>query len=277
MVDGDRHRRRRPGPRRRVRGRDPRSPSGRWPPPPGRSSILDRPIRPGDAGPDRPAGGLGAGIGRRRLLDGRAPTVPSPASAPPGTSATHRSASASAVDLEPTRSGRGYWVVDDTRPGLRLRRRRLARQRRAGTGSSPASGSPACRPRRRAPATGSSPPGAGCWPSATRRSSATWAARRSTARCSTRSPLRRERATTWSASDGGIFAFGDARFAGSMGGQRLNAAGRVAGPRSGRVGLLAGRRRRRDLRLRRRLLRLDGRTAARTGRSPGWCRTGRAT
>ena len=64
------------------------------------------------------------------------------------------------------------------------------------------------------------------------------------------------------AADGGIFAFGDAQFYGSMGGQHLNApvVGIAADARRRR--LLAGRLRRRDLRLRRRpVLRLDGQPA----------------
>ena len=62
------------------------------------------------------------------------------------------------------------------------------------------------------------------------------------------------------ASDGGIFAFGNAQFYGSMGGQPLNQpiVGMAATPDGG--GLLAGRLRRRDLRLRQRpVLRLDRR------------------
>ena len=82
------------------------------------------------------------------------------------------------------------------------------------------------------------------------------------------------RATGWWPADGGVFAFGDAAFYGSMGGQPLNApvVGMVVDRR--RQGLLAGGRGRRGLRLRRRrLLRLDGRPAAqraggRDGRHP---------
>ena len=60
------------------------------------------------------------------------------------------------------------------------------------------------------------------------------------------------------ASDGGIFAFGDANFYGSMGGRPSQPADRGDGRHSRRQGLLAGGRRRRDLRLRGRpLLRLD--------------------
>ena len=61
------------------------------------------------------------------------------------------------------------------------------------------------------------------------------------------------------AADGGVFAFGDAAFYGSMGGKPLNepVVGMAADGR--RQGLLAGGRRRRGVRLRRRrLLRLDG-------------------
>ena len=60
------------------------------------------------------------------------------------------------------------------------------------------------------------------------------------------------------ASDGGIFAFGDAGFYGSTGGTAPEQADRRHGGHARRPGLLAGGLRRRDLRLRRRrLLRLD--------------------
>ena len=62
------------------------------------------------------------------------------------------------------------------------------------------------------------------------------------------------------ASDGGIFAYGDAGFYGSTGGLHPQPADRGHGRHPRRQGLLAGRLRRRDLRLRRRrLLRLDRR------------------
>ena len=54
------------------------------------------------------------------------------------------------------------------------------------------------------------------------------------------------------AADGGIFAFGDATFYGSMGGQPLDAAHRGHGRHRRRGRLLGGGLRRRDLRLRRR-------------------------
>ena len=84
-------------------------------------------------------------------------------------------------------------------------------------------------------------------------------ARRSTGPSSTRWPHRAGRATTWSASDGGIFAFGDARFSGSMGGKRLNAPVQSLVPDVRRGRLLAGRVGRRDLRLRRAVQGVDGR------------------
>ena len=61
------------------------------------------------------------------------------------------------------------------------------------------------------------------------------------------------------ASDGGIFAFGDAAFAGSMGGKHAQRPGPVARARRRRHRLLAGGLRRRHLRLRRPLPGLDGR------------------
>ena len=81
---------------------------------------------------------------------------------------------------------------------------------------------------------------------------------------------RRQRATGRSASDGGIFAFGDAGFFGSMGATHLNAARRGHRRDPRRQGLLGGGLRRRDLRLRRRRLpRVDGRQAPRLSPSSG--------
>ena len=66
------------------------------------------------------------------------------------------------------------------------------------------------------------------------------------------------------AADGGVFSFGDAGFYGSMGGKPLERRHRGHGRHPRRPRLLAGGRRRRRLQLRRRrLLRLDGREAAR--------------
>ena len=65
------------------------------------------------------------------------------------------------------------------------------------------------------------------------------------------------------ASDGGIFAFGDAGFFGSTGAMQLNQPIVGHGGHADRQGLLAGGLRRRDLRLRRRrLLRLDRRRSS---------------
>ena len=80
--------------------------------------------------------------------------------------------------------------------------------------------------------------------------------------------------------DGGVFAFGDAGFYGSMGGTPLNQpiVGMAATPDGKGYWLVAGGRR--GLRLRRRrLLRVDGRHPPRRRRSPAWPppRTARAT
>ena len=70
------------------------------------------------------------------------------------------------------------------------------------------------------------------------------------------------------AADGGIFSFGDAVFHGSMGGIPLNAAGHRHGGQHRRRLLVRGHRRR-DLQLRRDVLRLHGGIAS-TRRSQGW-------
>ena len=72
------------------------------------------------------------------------------------------------------------------------------------------------------------------------------------------------------ASDGGIFAFGDAAFHGSMGGHHLNApvVGMAADGATGGYWLVGYRRR--HLRLRRPLPRLDRQPASSTSRSTGW-------
>ena len=130
---------------------------------------------------------------------------------------------AQAVDLEPTPSGNGYWIVDDpatsSPTATPAPRRRQPVDPQAGRDDHQPVGDA-----RAATATGSSPTGAGPSPSATPSTYGDMSRHASsTGRCSTRSPPRRARATTWSASDGGIFTFGDADFDGSMGGKPLNA------------------------------------------------------
>src|SRR5581483_11233348 len=92
-------------------------------------------------------------------------------------------AGTSAVDLEPTPSGRG------ATPRSSVSRRPAA--------SPEARPSPACRPRPPAGATGSSPAGGGRWTSATPPSTATCRRRSSTPRCSTPSRRPPATATTW--------------------------------------------------------------------------------
>ena len=101
-------------------------------------------------------------------------------------------------------------------------------------------------------ATGWSPATAVSSPSGTPRSSAPWAAGRSTSRSWAWPPTPTGRGYWLVASDGGVFSFGDATFLGSMGSTHLNepVVGMAATP-SGRR-LLDGRLRRRHLRFRRR-------------------------
>ena len=98
--------------------------------------------------------------------------------------------------------------------------------------------------------TGRWPPTAGYSPSATPSSMARWAAPRSTSRSWASPPTPGGRGYWEVASDGGIFAFGDAPFYGSMGGTPLNRpiVGIASTPDG--TGLLGGGLRRRDLRLR---------------------------
>ena len=175
-----------------------------------------------------------AGAGARQHARGRAtgcstPTGPSTPSATPASSATsrrrrrrrpradpHRATATGSVD----RTG-AVTAFGDAAP-LGNVDRRLA---------GPARGPPACRPHRPGRATGSSPTGAGSSPSATRRSSATCRPSR------LNGPVLDSVATPTGqgyymvASDGGIFAFGDAAFAGSMGGSQAQRPRPVPRPR----------------------------------------------
>ena len=93
-------------------------------------------------------------------------------------------------------------------------------------------------------------PTAGCSPSAVPSSTARWAASTSTRRSSGIAANARRRRVLAGGGRRGVFAFGDAQFFGSMGGQHLNAP--IVGIAADRrwPGLLAGGRRRRGLRLR---------------------------
>ena len=210
------------------------------------------------------------------------------------------------VDIAATPSGNGYWLVAVRRRHLRLRRRPLPRlHRRPSTSTNPSSASPphppatatgsppptaasspsatpastappapststnpssASPPHPPATATGSPPPTAASSPSATPASTAPPAAIR------LNQPIVGIAATPtgngyWlAASDGGIFAFGDARFHGSTGGMRLSAPITGLAARAARR-ILARRRGRRDLRVRRRAVpRIRERGAAATRR-----------
>ena len=126
---------------------------------------------------------------------------------------------------------------------LRLRRRAVLR----------VDGRPATqRPDRRhggdphpARATGSSRPTAGSSPTATRSSSAPWAANTSTRPVVGMAPTPTGKGYWLVAADGGIFAYGDALFFGSMGGKPLNCPCRRHGSHADREGVLARRVRRR--------------------------------
>ena len=131
-------------------------------------------------------------------------------------------APATAVDLEPTRSGRGYWVVDDTGrvfvfgdAGWRgnVDRRRLAAGERVTSLSA-------------------TPSGGGYWIFTTRGRVLAFGDAPFLGDVHTKPlngpvldsiPTPSGAGYYLVAADGGIFAFGDARFAGSMGGRRLNA------------------------------------------------------
>jgi hypothetical protein len=127
-----------------------------------------------------------------------------------------------AVDIEPTPSGQGYWVLDS---GGRVRPFGDASHlgdvvlSRLAAGEEPASLS-------------STPTGAGYWVFTNRGRAMTFgdaAFLGDVSGTPLNGPVLDSIATPTGqgyymvASDGGIFAFGDARFAGSMGGQRLNA------------------------------------------------------
>ena len=114
---------------------------------------------------------------------------------------------------------------------LHLRRRRASTAPPAGCGSTdPSSASP---PHRPATATGSSPPTAASSASATPASTAPPAGCGSTDPSSASPPHPPASGYWLAASDGGIFAFGDARFSGSTGGMRLTS------PITGIAGALA--------------------------------------
>ena len=98
------------------------------------------------------------------------------------------------------------------RPVLRLDGRHPAQQAHRGHGRRPPT----------AAATGRWRPTAGSSPSATRPSTARWAACRSTSPSSACRPPTTAAGYWEVASDGGLFAFGDANFYGSMGGMPLN-------------------------------------------------------
>ena len=129
---------------------------------------------------------------------------------------------ATAADLEPTPSGAGYWVVDTRRRRLRLRRRPLLRR-----GGRPAPGrragdQPLGHPERQR-LLDLHHHGPGLRPRRRRRTSATWPAIALNGPILDSIPTPSGQGYYMVGSDGGIFAFGDARFVGSMGGQPLNA------------------------------------------------------
>jgi subtilisin family serine protease len=168
--------------------------------------------------PERPAGSVGAagyrmvgadgvvyGFGNAAAL-GNAPVGP-----------------ARAVDLEPTRTGQGYWIVDDTGGvfafGAATWQGNVVRgQLAAGERDTSLSATPS---------------GDGYWIFTTRGRVLSFGDAPFLGDVHTKAlngevldsvPTPTGQGYYLVASDGGIFAFGDARFAGSMGGRRLNAA-----------------------------------------------------
>ena len=157
------------------------------------------------------------------------------------------------VGMAPTPSSQGYWLVASDGGRLRLRRRRLPRI----PGGGPLSTSPswAWPPPPTVGATGWWPPTAASSPSATPASTDPWAAVHLDKPIVAMAATPDGRGYWLVASDGGVFAFGDARFHGSLGAVRPGQAHRGHGHHPRRRRLLAGGLRRRGLRLRRRPLR----------------------
>ena len=120
------------------------------------------------------------------------------------------------VAVVPTADGQGLLDGRVRRRGVRLRRRRLrGLAPRASTSTSTASWEPC--PRRRARATGWSGPTAGCSPSATPASWARCLASTSTSPTSVGVVATSDNQGYWMVgNDGGVFAFGDAAFLGSI-------------------------------------------------------------
>ena len=159
---------------------------------------------------------------RARLLGRREPTAASSPSAPPASSARRaaRHLNQPIVGMAATPTGQGYWLV--ARDGG------IFAFGDAGffgsTGAHPPQPADRRHGRRRRPATatGWSRATAASSPSATPPSSARPAASTSTSRSSAWPPTPTGAGYWLVACDGGIFAFGDARFHGSTGAMRLN-------------------------------------------------------
>ena len=133
----------------------------------------------------------------------------------------------SAVSIAPTPDNKGYWIVDDDRPGLPVRRRATLGSVAAGT----------LIPGELVTGLSATPTGKGYWLFTTRGRVVAFGdahfygdmpQRRSTGRCSAASSTPTGKGYYMVGSDGGIFTFGDAAFRGSMGGKQLN---QPVGPR----------------------------------------------
>ena len=161
-----------------------------------------------------------------------------------------------AVDLEPTPSGDGYWVVDSAGSVFAMGDARWLGNADVGVWWR-GRRSRACRPPRAGTATGSSPPGAGCWRSVTP-AFGDLSALTLNGPVLDSIPTPSGRGYYMVASDGGIFSFGDAGFTARWANPPQRP-GAVPGARQRRDRLLAGGRRRRHLRLRGRLPGFHGR------------------
>ncbi len=206
----------------------------------------------------------------RRATGWWPPTAASSPSATPGSTGRRATSTSTkpVVGMAATPDGGGLLAGGLRRRGLRLRRRRLLRvdgrypprEARGGHGRHP----------RRRRATGWWPPTAVSSPSATPASTGRRAASTSPSPSWAWPPPPTAAGYWLVASDGGVFAFGDAGFYGSTGDIHLDEArgGHGRHPRRRRV--LAGGLRRRHLRLRRRTAGSPGRWAASRSPSPWW-------
>ena len=232
---------------------------------------------PGSAGSAGPGGGRGTQLATRCTARARPspPTVPSPpaaASSPTRSGwpsvAGEPNVPAPVVGMASTADGNGYWVAALGRLGVSPRGR--GQLRVDGRHAAQRPRSPTSWPPPTAVATGWWPPTAASSPSATPASTGRWAGQHLNAPVVDLAPTPSGHGYWLVASDGGVFAFGDAAFYGSMGGSHLNAPVVGLAPDRGHRWLLAGGLRRRGVRLRGPVPRLDGQLRPQpTGRRHG--------